>query len=149
MEGKNQTRQADRLIFLGLILFLIGLLIGLFIQNMANPRMALSAHLEGVMNGMFVMLLGLIWKRLILSEVLLRTTFWLVIYGTFSNITAVVVAATTGFGKMMPIAGGQDGQGAIEGLISFLLISLALCMIVVCIIVLIGFYKYMKQSRYK
>ena len=51
METNTQTKQADNLIFLGLILFLLGLIIGLFVQNMANPRMALSAHLEAVMNG--------------------------------------------------------------------------------------------------
>ena len=141
----TKTKQSEKLIFLGLILFLFGLSVGLVVENTANPRMALSAHLEGVMNGMFLIILGLIWKRLILSKTLLIITFWLVVYGTFANLIAVIIAAVTGFGKMMPIAGGLEGMGAIEGLISFLLISLALCMLVVCIIVLIGFYKHMKQ----
>ena len=141
----TKTKQSEKLIFLGLILFLFGLSVGLVVENTANPRMALSAHLEGVMNGMFLIILGLIWKRLILSKTLLIITFWLVVYGTFANLIAVIIAAVTGFGKMMPIAGGLEGTGAIEGLISFLLISLALCMLVVCIIVLIGFYKHMKQ----
>lgn len=141
----TKTKQSEILIFLGLILFLFGLSVGLFVQKMANPRMALSAHLEGVMNGMFLIILGLIWKRLILSKTLLIITFWLVVYGTFANLIVVIIAAVTGFGKMMPIAGGLEGTGAIEGLISFLLISLALCMLAVCIIVLIGFYKHLKQ----
>ena len=67
------------------------------------------------------------------------------VYGTFANLIAVIFAAVTGFGKMMPIAGGQEGTRVIKELISFLLISLALCMLAVCIIVLIGFYKHMKQ----
>lgn len=145
MEKNTQSNQADKLIFLGLILFLLGLAVGLFVQNTANPRMALSAHLQGVMNGMFLVVLGLIWKRLILALTLLKATFWLVVYGTFANLVAVIIAAVTGFGKMMPIAGGQEGMGVMEGLISFLLISLSLCMIAACIIVLIGFYKHMKQ----
>lgn len=144
MKRNTQSKQADKLIFIGLFLFLIGLTIGLFVQNMANPRMALSAHLEGVMNGIFLIILGLIWKRLILSQILLKATFWLVVYGTFANLIAVIIAAATGFGKMMPIAGGQKGTGAIEVLVSFLLISLAICMIGVCIIVLTGFYKHME-----
>jgi hydroxylaminobenzene mutase len=145
--GKNiQTMQADRLIFLGLILFLLGLIIGLFVQNMANPRMALSAHLEAVMNGMFLVMLGLIWKRLLLSMKLLILTFWLAVYGTFANLSAVMIAAVTGYGKMMPIAGGKEGTGIAEALISFLLISLALCMIAVCLIILVGFYRNMKHS---
>lgn len=145
MQNSATTKQANNLIFLGLILFLLGLAIGLFVQNMANPRMALSAHLEGVMNGMFLMILGLIWNRLMISATLLKVTFWLVVYGTFANLAAVVIAAITGFGGMMPIAGGQAGTGIAEGLISFFLISLSLCMIAVCFLVLIGFYKYMKQ----
>lgn len=146
MESNIQKKQANKLIFLGFILFLLGLLVGLFVQNMKNPRMALSAHLEGMMNGMFLVILGLVWERLVLSGTLLRITFWLAVYGTFANIAAVMIAAITGWGKMMPIAGGQEGTGIIEGLISFLLISLALCMLAVCIIVLAGFYKHMKRS---
>ena len=36
------------------------------------------------------------------------------------------------FRKMMAIAGGQEQTGVIEGLISFLLISPALCILPVC-----------------
>lgn len=146
MENNTQSKQADKLIFWGLALFLAGMVIGLFVQNMANPRMGLSAHLEGAMNGMFLVILGLIWKRLSLSKTILKWTFRLVIYGTFANISAVVTAAVTGFGKMMPLAGGQEGTPAIEGLISFLLITLALCMLAVCMIVLTGFYNNMKKA---
>ncbi len=140
-----QTRQADRLILLGLMLFLAGLVVGLFIHSMANPRMALSAHLEGIMNGMFLIILGLIWQRLALSQILLKISFALVMYGTFANLVAVIIAAVTGYGNMMPIAGGQKGEGEMEGLISFLLVSLSLCMLAVCIIVLTGFYRSIQQ----
>jgi len=66
MENDSQAKQANRLIFLGLMLFLLGLTVGLFVQNMKNPRVTLSAHLQGVMNGMFLMIPGLIWKRLLI-----------------------------------------------------------------------------------
>ncbi len=145
MEKNTKIQQANKLIFLGLILFVIGLLVGLFVQNMTNPRMALAAHLEGVMNGMFLVILGLIWTRLVLSKIAFRVAFWLVVYGTFANLIAVIFAALTGFGKMMPIAGGQEGTRIIESLITFLLVSLALCIVSVCVIVLIGFYKHMIQ----
>ena len=74
-------------------------------------------------------------------------SYWLVIYGTFTNLIAVTLAAITGFGKMMPIAGGKEGTGIAEGVISFLLITLSLCMVVVCAIVIVGFYRNMKTSR--
>ncbi len=138
--------QANRLIFLGILLFLLGLIIGLFVQNMANPRMALSAHLEGIMNGMFLMLVGVIWNRILLSEKLLKISFWLLIYSTFANITAVLISALTGAGKMMPIAGGKEGAPTAEGIINFLLISLSLGVIFVCVMLLSGYYRYMKQG---
>ena len=40
-----------RLVRHGMVLFLIGLLIGFAGGQVSNPRMALAAHLEGLMNG--------------------------------------------------------------------------------------------------
>ncbi len=141
-----QTNQSNKLIFLGLLLFLLGLIAGLFVHNLANPRMALSAHLEGVMNGLFLIMLGIIWNRLILSRTWLNLIFWLALYGTFANYLAVIIASLTGNGKMMPLAGGKEGTPIIEGIISFLLISLSFAMLLVCIIGLPGMYRHMKQS---
>jgi (hydroxyamino)benzene mutase len=55
---------------LGLVLFLIGLLTGLVVPAVKNPRMALSSHLEGVLNGMFLVLLGLLWPHIDLPKAL-------------------------------------------------------------------------------
>ena len=137
---------ANRLVFSGLFLFLLGLVVGLLVQNLANPRMGLAAHLEGVMNGLFLIVLGLLWKKLLLPGGWLRTGYWLAVYGTFANFVAVVISAVSGYGKMMPLAGGREGTAWIEALISFLLISLSLAMLAVCVIALIGFYRHMKQT---
>lgn len=148
MDTANNTatnKYASWLLFLGILLFLFGLLIGLFIPLMANPRMGLSAHLEGTLNGMFLVILGLIWNKLALKENWLKALYRLTIYGSFSNFVAVTIAAITGAGKMMPIAGGIEGASVIEGVISSLLISLALAMIAVCCIVLTGLYNCIKQ----
>ncbi|WHF51821.1 hypothetical protein QGN23_00745 [Chryseobacterium gotjawalense] len=139
--------QSDRLLFLGVLLFLFGLLIGLFIPRMTNPRMGLSAHLEGLMNGMFLVILGLIWNRLVIKDSWLSYTFWLTLYGSFANFVVVTFAAITGAGKMMPIAGGKEGTPVVEGLISFLLITLALAMIFVCLVLLTGLYRYIKLRQ--
>ena len=45
----------------GVFLFLIGLVTGTQQRRFTNMRMALSAHLEGVMNGTFLIALGAIW----------------------------------------------------------------------------------------
>jgi (hydroxyamino)benzene mutase len=147
MENTDRKKwQSDQLLFLGVLLFLLGLLIGLFIPMMTNPRMGLTAHLEGVMNGMFLVVLGLIWNKLIINDKWLSYTFWLTLYGSFANFVAVTIAAITGAGKMMPIAGGKEGTTLEEGIISFLLITLALAMIFVCVVVLTGLYRNIKQS---
>jgi hydroxylaminobenzene mutase len=147
MKSGSQATQSDKLIFWGLALFFLGLVIGLFVQQMANPRMGLSAHLEGVMNGLFLMILGLIWNRLALSTIMLKAAYGLALFGTFANIAAVTIAAITGAGKMMAIAGGKEGDAATEAIISFLLVSLSLCMLLVCLIVLTGLYKNMKLQK--
>ena len=142
MENTGRKKwQSDWLVFIGVLLFLLGLLIGLFIPLMANSRMGLTAHLEGVMNGMFLVILVLIWHRIVINDKWLSYTFWLTLYGSFANFVAVTIAAITGAGKMMPIAGGKEGTPIVEGLISFLLISLALAMLFVCVVVLIGLYR--------
>ena len=145
----TQAPLFDRLIFLGLLQFFFGLVAGLFIPMMANPRMGLSAHLEGVMNGMFLVLLGLIGNKLLLSLKWQTALFWLAVYGTFANFIAVILAAMTGFGKIMPLAGGKEGTAPVEEIISFLLITLALCMLAVCIIALLGAAKYMRRTYNK
>lgn len=86
---------------------------------MANSRMGLSAHLEGVMNGMFLIILGQIWHKIKLNERWSSSVYWLMLYSAFANFTAVTISAITGVGKMMPIAGGVEGSTLLEGLISF------------------------------
>ncbi|MBI1192787.1 MAG: hydrogenase [Bacteroidetes bacterium] len=133
--------QSEKILFLGVLLFFLGLVVGLFIPMMANPRMGLTTHLEGVINGMFLMILSLFWSRVNLSDRALSIVFGLAVYGAFANFSAVLMAALTGAGKMMPIAGGQQGSAILEGLISFLLISLALAMLAMSGMLLYGLYK--------
>jgi len=127
------------LLQLGIGLFLLGLMTGFAIPKLKSPRMGLSGHLEGVMNGMFLVALGLLWQRLNLSDTLLTITFWLAIFGTFANWLAVLLAAIWGAGSMMAIAGqGHQASAGREGIVRFLLITLSLAMVAVCVLVLAG-----------
>ena len=47
----------------GMFLFLIGLFTGFAETRFSNVRMGLAAHLEGVMNGTFLVALGAIWTE--------------------------------------------------------------------------------------
>ncbi|MDF0693042.1 hydrogenase [Aquirufa ecclesiirivi] len=139
METENSIKQqADKLIFLGIFLFFLGLVIGLLIPILAKPRIGLSSHLEGVMNGMFLVILGLIWNRLSLSKFWLKTSFQLAILGTYLNFLTIGLAAATGAGKLLPIAGGTEQGSFIESLITMGLISVTISMLLVCILVMKG-----------
>lgn len=127
------------LIQLGILLFLVGLLTGFVIPKLANPRMGLASHLEGVLNGIFLVALGLLWQRLNLSDGWLVVTFWLAVYGTFANWLATLLAAVWGAGALMPIAAmGHQGSSIQEGVIKFLLGTLSVSMIAVCVIIIAG-----------
>ncbi|MBX2964135.1 MAG: hypothetical protein KF687_16610 [Cyclobacteriaceae bacterium] len=58
----------------------------------------------------------------------------------------MLIAAITGAGKMMPIAGGQEGSASVEAVINFLLISLSLAILLACITIALGFYRHMQQN---
>lgn len=146
MEDAGQAtlhmRRSDgrRLLQLGITLFLLGLLTGLAVPALANPRMALASHIEAVMNGTFLVLLGLVWPALVLSPRLLNAAFWLAVYGAFTNWIATLLAAAWRAGNpMMPIAAqGSVGSPTQELVLRALLVSLALAMISACVLVLIG-----------
>nr|AAK26516.1 hydroxylaminobenzene mutase [Pseudomonas putida] len=131
---------ARRLLQLGIALFLLGLLTGFLLPMMANPRVGLSSHLEGVLNGMFLLALGLMWPQLSLGTGARKAAFGFAVYGTYANWLATLLAGFWGAGgRMMPIAaGGHAGTAAQEGLIAFALISLSLSMLVVGALALWG-----------
>ena len=146
-KSETKKQQSNKLIFLGVILFLIGLIIGLLVPIFANPRMGVSSHIEGVLNGIFLIVLGLIWNKVDLSNKWLKITFWLAVYGTFANCFGILIAAIFNAGKMLGIvANGQEGTPVVEGIVTFSLLSLSIAMLVVCITILIGLRRNMKLT---
>lgn len=139
--------QGNKLIYYGILLFFFGLIVGLFVPIMANPRMGVSSHLEGIMNGIFLVVLGLIWGKVELSEKWLKITFWLSIYGTFANWFGILFASVFNAGKMLNIAAnGQEGSAVEEVIVNFFLFSLSIAMIIICVAVLIGLKRNMNKA---
>lgn len=132
--------RGPRLVQLGFLLFLLGLLTGLAIPAFANPRMGLSSHLQAVMSGLFLVALGLAWPRLRLSTGLTATVFWLALWGAFAGWGTTLLSATLGAGATrLPIAAaGFTGSPGQETLIQFLLISVALADVVALVLVVWG-----------
>lgn len=98
------TRDA-RLVRHGFMLFLLGLLTGVAVYRLENPRMGVTAHLEGVTNGMFLVILGLAWTRLAsLSSRTQAVIFWTALIGAYSNWAVPLFSAIVGAG-FPPLAG--------------------------------------------
>ncbi|MEQ8936879.1 MAG: hypothetical protein RIE56_13905 [Amphiplicatus sp.] len=118
------------LIRLGAVLFLFGLLTGLAVPAMQLPRMALASHLEGLFNGLLLMVVGLFWERLALGPRHRAVAFGAIVYAAFANWFATLLSAATGAAAMMPLAGGgSTGAKPVEFIVAALLLSLSLAMI--------------------
>lgn len=119
-----------RFVAAGAVLFLIGLLTGFVVPAFLNPRMGLASHLEGVMNGTFLIALGAAWVHVNLSGRLEAMTFWLLLYGTYANWMFVSLAAIYGTSEMTPIAGeGFAGSPWQEQLVTVGLVSVGITMV--------------------
>lgn len=125
---------------LGLVLFLIGLLTGFAVPALMNPRMALSSHLEAVLNGMFLVVVGLLWPHLHLPHAWGVTAVVLIVYAAYANWLATLLAAAWGAGRRLaPIAAADhEASAAKERIVSFLLLSLAVAIVVGVGIVIVG-----------
>lgn len=135
----TDTIRGHRLLQLGVLLFLLGLLVGFAIPTFANPRMGLTSHMQGILNGIFLIVLGLVWSRLSLPPTASKGLFWLAVYGTFANWAVTLLAAFWGAGTSMPIAAlGNEGSPIQETTIDVLLIPLSIAMVVVSVLVLWG-----------
>jgi hydroxylaminobenzene mutase len=141
---KDRSRS---LLAFGALLFMLGLFSGLGIPAMTNPRMGLASHLEGVMNGMFLMVVGLGWAKLHLASRAQAIAFWSLLYGSYANWICVQLSAIWGTSEMTPIAGaGFSGAPWQESVISVGLVSVALSMVVGCGLLIVGFFRNSKPS---
>ena len=69
--------------------------------------MGLAAHLEGVMNGIFLVALGAIWAEVRLSARAKAGAYWSALYGTYVNWAVTTLAAVFGAASLSPITGGR------------------------------------------
>jgi hydroxylaminobenzene mutase len=104
-----------RLMWHGLFLFLVGLVTGLNERRFTNMRMALSAHLEGVMNGTFLIAfliaLGAIWGHVELSPRVEKAARLSALYGTYGNWLFTTLGAALGTAAANPILSqGHHGK---------------------------------------
>jgi len=123
----------------GMFLFLIGLLTGFAEQHFANMRMALAAHLEGVMNGTFLVALGAIWTEVRLAPTTKTIAYWTVLYGSYINWLVTTLAAVFGTAALSPLTGaGHVGLPWQETLITAGFMSVGIAIVAGSVLVLWG-----------
>jgi hydroxylaminobenzene mutase len=123
----------------GMFLFLLGLLTGLAEQQFQNPRMGLAAHLEGVMNGIFLIAVGAAWMEMRLPPRLKAAAYWSALYGTYANWMVTILAAILGTAAMSPItAAGHSAPAWQEAIVNFGFISVGIAIIASSILMLWG-----------
>lgn len=133
----------NRLVFWGLLLFLGSLVTGLLLVAgpgfVANPRGVLAGHLEAAMNGMFVIIVGLFFHRLQLSQPQSSVCRACLLYGAYANWVFTTLAGILGTSASTPLAGaGHQGSAAAEQIILVGLVSVALTTLVAVSLLLVG-----------
>ena len=135
----NITESQRSLLWHGMFLFLLGLLTGLVEQQFSNPRMGLAAHLEGVMNGIFLVALGAVWMEVRLSPRLKAGAYWSTLYGTYVNWAITTLAAGFGAASLSPITGaGHSALPWQETVVTFGFITVGIAMIAASVLILWG-----------
>ncbi len=127
---------------MGATLFFLGLISGLLVPAMMNPRMGLAGHLEGVMNGIFLIAVGAAWSRVRLPSGLMPWAAGLLGLGAYGNWFFVSLAAVFGASKTMPMAGA--GYAALpwqETLVTTGLTIFALAMLAGSALLVWGFFR--------
>jgi hydroxylaminobenzene mutase len=128
-----------RLMWHGIFLFLLGLLTGFAETHVANVRMGLAAHLEGVMNGIFLVAVGGMWPHVKLAPTAKATAFWLTLYGTYLNWVITLLAAIFGTGALSPItAPGRSGLPWQESMVTAGFMSVGIAIVLASLLMLWG-----------
>jgi hydroxylaminobenzene mutase len=138
-ERGSTDESKRRLLWHGMFLFFLGLLTGLVEQQFKNVRMGLAAHLEGVMNGTFVIALAAAWAEIRLSTRWKSVAYWAVLYGTYANWGVTSLAAALGTKAMSPITGaGQSAPVWKEALVTCGFASVGVAILAASLLVLWG-----------
>ena len=137
MSSKDSDR---RLIWHGMVLFFLGLLTGLLIPALTSPRLALAAHMEGLLNGIFLIVVGgVIWKELRLDERLASAILWLLLVAAYASWGFCLLAAVFGASRTLAIAGaGYTAAPWQELLVSAGLGAGAVCILAASCLLLYG-----------
>src|SRR5512143_58307 len=123
----------------GFVLFTLALLTGFAMPSFLNQKMALAAHVTGVLNALILMALGLAWGLLAFSPLQARLTRGAFLYATYANWGSSCLAAAWGTNRLTPLSGaGYSAAAWKEGVVQVLQVSLALAILAGAVSVVYG-----------
>ena len=93
----------------GFVLMLAALLTGLLIPHVGNPRMALAAHVTGVLSALTLGVVAVAWPALARAAALPWLMRWSFVGAGFGNWLAGVLASVFGTRRLTPLNGGAAG----------------------------------------
>ena len=126
----------------GFVVFLLALLVGLAIPLFLNPRMALAAHVTGLMLAVFLIALSVVWDALGLAPGRAKLVRGLYLYGTYASLTAGVLAAIWGTSRITPIGGaGFHASATKELVVQAIFVSLGLALLAATVLVVLSLYR--------
>ena len=136
----NRASQSHHLLQVGVGLLLVAVLLGLVIPRFAVPRLALSAHLVGFLQGILLLALASPWARFRLTEGQSAVAFWLVTYQAVAAFASNLLAAAWGAGNsILPMAAGPaHGTTVQETIITVGLRSAGAALIALLLLLLWG-----------
>lgn len=141
---------AQRMMFHGIVVFLLGLLSGLllFFGGMRNPQVGMITHLEGVLNGIFLVVLGLIWHRMRLGPAAERVLMILGIACVYLNFLQALWGGA--MGRSRPTTVFPQDRLPYPGeafILDFVLPGFSMGFLVVCAMILWGLHRGMAEQR--
>lgn len=145
-----RSEYGQHLMFNGILIFMLGLFTGfsIYFGVFPNGRIGLVAHLECVLNGMFLCVVGLLWTRMDLSRRLEKLTLALALSAVYLNIAQALWWAFTGRSRASPVFPADRIPNAIDGFVfNVILPALSVAFIGACIMVLYGLRRGLAAQR--
>lgn len=112
---RQGQRQGQRLLQMGIVLFLYSSLDGFAIPFLASPRIGLSVHTLSGLQGVMVLAIGLVWPKLRFSPRAAQIAFWCLVYSTLAILAAYTVAAFWAAGIETISLMGELPHGLVQG----------------------------------
>jgi hydroxylaminobenzene mutase len=107
--------QGQRLLQMGIVLFLYSSLDGFAIPFLASPRIGLSVHTLSALQGVMLLAIGLVWTKLRFSRRAAQVAFSCLVYSTLAILAAYTIAAFWGIGIETISLMGELPHGLVQG----------------------------------